>query len=229
VKTSAWSPYDENATLDGAFNQFQTYKAQIPSLFRTNDALVISDGLAARIGSLTADRERFMPWRTVDGSAEAGRAKPELETVIKGVFDKRRLLDLVKDFIVFGDTGSGVIKILAGYHQYHAVRRAVERTLQATGPAGDRRVGVIWHTQGSGKSLLMAFYAGQIIKHPSMENPTIVVITDRNDLDDQLFGTFSMCKDLLRQTPQQAESHDELLPPQQNLWGDSGSGSRPKL
>jgi type I restriction enzyme R subunit len=205
------NPGDENATLDGAFNQLQTYKSQISSLFRTNDALVISDGLAARIGSLTADRERFMPWRTVDGSAEAGRAKPELETVIKGVFDKRRLLGLVKDFIVFGDMGSGVIKILAGYHQYHAVRHAVERTLHATGPEGDRRVGVIWHTQGSGKSLLMAFYAGQIIKHPSMENPTIVVITDRNDLDDQLFGTFSMCKDLLRQTPQQAESHEDLF------------------
>jgi type I restriction enzyme R subunit len=205
------NPGDENATLGGAFNQLQTYKSQIPSLFRTNDALVISDGLAARIGSLTADRERFMPWRTVDGSVEAGRANPELETVIKGVFDKRRLLDVVKDFIAFGDTGSGVIKILAGYHQFHAVRHAVERTLQATGPEGDRRVGVIWHTQGSGKSLLMAFYAGQIIKHPAMENPTIVVITDRNDLDDQLFGTFSMCKDLLRQTPQQAESHEELF------------------
>ncbi len=202
---------DENATIDGAFNQLQTYKAQIPSLFRTNAALVISDGLKARIGSLTADRERFMPWRTVDGETEAGRAHAELETVIKGVFDQRRLLDLVKDFIVFGDTGSDVIKILAGYHQFHAVRHAVDRTLRATGPEGDRRVGVIWHTQGSGKSLLMAFYAGQIIKHPDMENPTIVVITDRNDLDDQLFGTFSMCKDLLRQTPVQAESHEELF------------------
>jgi type I restriction enzyme, R subunit len=202
---------DQNATIDGAFNQLQTYKAQVSSLFRTNAALVISDGIAARIGSLTADRERFMPWRTVDGDGEAARAQPELETVIKGVFTKRRLLDLVKDFIVFGDTGSDVIKILAGYHQYHAVRHAVERTLQATRPDGDRRVGVIWHTQGSGKSLLMAFYAGQIIKHPEMENPTIVVITDRNDLDDQLFGTFSMCKDLLRQTPVQAESHEDLF------------------
>lgn len=167
--------------------------------------------VAARIGSLTADRERFMPWRTVDGDVEAARARPELETIIKGVFDKRRLLDLVKDFIVFGDTGSDVIKILAGYHQFHAVHHAVECTLQATGPEGDRRVGVIWHTQGSGKSLLMAFCAGQIIKHPAMENPTIVVITDRNDLDDQLFGTFSMCKDLLRQTPQQAETHEDLF------------------
>lgn len=202
---------DENATIDGAFNQLQTYKAQITSLFRTNEALLISDGLAARIGSLTADRERFMPWRTVEGSTEAARSQPELETVIKGIFHKRLLLDLIKDFIVFGDTGSGVIKILAGYHQFHAVRHAVERTLQATATGGNRRVGVIWHTQGSGKSLLMAFYAGQIIKHPAMENPTIVVITDRNDLDDQLFGTFSMCKDLLRQTPQQAESHEELF------------------
>ena len=205
------NPGDENATLDGAFNQFQTYKAQIPSLFRTNEILVISDGLAARVGSLTANRERFMPWRTVDGSEEAKRAVPELETAIKGVFDKRRFLDLLKDFIVFGDTGSDVIKILAGYHQFHAVHHAVKRTLQATSPEGDKRVGVIWHTQGSGKSLLMAFYAGQVIKHPAMENPTIVVITDRNDLDDQLFATFSMCKDLLRQTPQQAETHDELF------------------
>ena len=205
------NPGDENATIEGAFNQLQTYKAQISSLFRTNAALVISDGITARLGSLTADRERFMPWRTVEGDLEAGRAEPELETVIKGVFDKRRLLDLVKNFIVFGDTGSDVIKILAGYHQYHAVRHAVDRTLRATLPDGDRRVGVIWHTQGSGKSLLMVFYAGQIIKHPEMENPTIVVITDRNDLDDQLFGTFSMCKDLLRQTPVQAESHEELF------------------
>ncbi len=202
---------DENATIDGAFNQLQTYKAQIPSLFRTNDALVISDGLSARIGSLTADRERFMPWRTVDGSMEVGRAQPELETVIKGVFDKRQLLGLIKDFIVFGDTGSDVVKILAGYHQFHAVQRAVQRTLQATRPDGDKRAGVIWHTQGSGKSLLMAFYAGQIIKHPDMKNPTLVVITDRNDLDDQLFGTFSMCKDLLRQMPVQAESHEDLF------------------
>ena len=204
------NPGDENATLDGAFNQLQTYKAQITSLFRTNAVLVISDGLAARIGSLTAERERFMPWRTVTGDDVAPKTTPELETILKGVFDKRRFLDLVKDFIVFGDTGSGVAKILAGYHQFHAVRQAVVRTLAATRPDGDRKVGVIWHTQGSGKSLLMAFYAGQIIKHPLMENPTLVVLTDRNDLDDQLFATFSMCKDLLRQTPQQASDREEL-------------------
>jgi type I restriction enzyme R subunit len=204
------NPGDENATLDGAFNQLQTYKAQITSLFRTNAVLIISDGIAARIGSLTAERERFMPWRTVTGDELAPKTTPELETVLKGVFHKRRFLDLVKDFIVFGDSGSGVAKILAGYHQFHAVRQAVVRTLAATLPDGDRKVGVIWHTQGSGKSLLMAFYAGQIIKHPVMENPTLVVLTDRNDLDDQLFATFSMCKDLLRQTPQQAGDREEL-------------------
>lgn len=204
------NPGDESATLEGAFNQLQTYRSQIPSLFRTNAVLVISDGIAARIGSLTADWERFMPWRTVDGKDVAPKGTAELETVLKGVFDRRRFLDLIKDFIVFGDTGSGVAKILAGYHQFHAVRHAVERTIVASAPGGDRRAGVIWHTQGSGKSLLMAFYAGQIVKHPGMENPTLVVLTDRNDLDDQLFSTFSMCKDLLRQVPQQAEDRDDL-------------------
>jgi type I restriction enzyme R subunit len=204
------NPSDDNATLDGAFNQLQTYKSQITSLFRTNAVLVISDGIAARIGSLTADRERFMPWRTVAGDTPAAKGTPELETVLKGVFDRRRFLDLVKDFIVFGDTGTDVSKILAGYHQFHAVQKAVESTLWATSAGGDRKVGVIWHTQGSGKSLLMAFYAGQIIKHSAMQNPTLVVLTDRNDLDDQLFATFSMCKDLLRQTPQQAEDREHL-------------------
>lgn len=201
---------DENATLDGAFNQLQTYKDQISTLFRTNAALVISDGLEARIGSLTANRERFMPWRTVEGDDLAPKGKPELETLLKGVFEKRRFLMLLRDFTVFGETDSGLVKILAGYHQFHAVRHAVECTLKATAPEGDRRVGVIWHTQGSGKSLLMAFYAGQVIRHPGMENPTLVLLTDRNDLDDQLFGTFSMCKALLRQTPQQADSREEL-------------------
>jgi type I restriction enzyme R subunit len=204
------NPGDENATLDGAFNQLQTYKAQISSLFRSNAALVISDGIEGRIGSLTADRERFMPWRTVDGGDLAPKGTPELETVIKGAFEKHRFLDLLCDFTVFGDTGEGLAKILAGYHQFHAVRVAVERTLAATQPGGDRKVGVVWHTQGSGKSLLMAFYAGQVIKHPGMANPTLVIITDRNDLDDQLFGTFAMCKDLLRQTPQQAGDREEL-------------------
>ena len=204
------NPGDENATLLGAFNQLQTYKDQIPSLFRTNAVLLTSDGLHARVGSLTANLERFMPWRTVDGSAVAPKGVPELETVIEGVFEKTRFLTLLRDFTVFGDPGSGLVKIMAGYHQFHAVRHAVESTATATSPDGDRRIGVIWHTQGSGKSLLMAFYAGQIIAHPAMENPTIVVISDRNDLDDQLFGTFAMCRDLLRQTPQQADSREDL-------------------
>ena len=204
------NPGDENATLEGAFNQLQTYKDQIPSLFRTNAVLVTSDGLHARLGSLTANLERFMPWRTVDGSEVAAKGTPELEIVIEGVFGKRRFLSLIRDFTVFEDTGSGLVKIIAGYHQFHAVRHAVESTLGATSPEGDRRIGVIWHTQGSGKSLLMTFYAGQIIAHPVMENPTVVVITDRNDLDDQLFGTFAMCRDLLRQTPLQADSREDL-------------------
>ncbi len=204
------NPGDENATLEGAFNQLRTYKDEIPSLFRTNAALMTSDGLQARLGSLTANLERFMPWRTVDGAAIAPKGAPELETVIEGVFEKNRFLTLVRDFTVFGDTGAGLVKIVAGYHQFHAVRHAIERTITTTSPAGDRRIGVIWHTQGSGKSLLMAFYAGQVIAHPAMKNPTIVVLTDRNDLDDQLFGTFSMCRDLLRQTPRQADSRENL-------------------
>lgn len=204
------NPGDENATLEGAYNQLQTYKMQIPSLFRLNGVLVTSDGLQARIGSLTADLERFMPWRTTDGRDVAPKGTPELHTLIEGVFEPNRLVALMRDFTVFGDTGSGLVKILAGYHQFHAVRHAVAETVRASQPGGDRKVGVIWHTQGSGKSLLMAFYAGQIIKDPAMENPTLVVLTDRNDLDDQLFTTFSMCRDLLRQTPQQAESREDL-------------------
>jgi len=204
------NPGSENATIAGAFNQLQTYKDQIPSVFRTNGLLITSDGILARVGSLTADAERFMPWRTTDGRDIAPKGWPELATVIEGVFEKRRFLSLLRDFSVFGEKSDGLIKILAGYHQFHAVQKAVKFTVDASRPGGDRKVGVIWHTQGSGKSLLMAFYAGQIIKHPAMENPTLVVITDRNDLDDQLFGTFAMCKDLIRQTPVQADSRDDL-------------------
>ena len=204
------NPGDENATLDGAFNQLQTYKAEIPSLFRTNAVLVTSDGLQARIGSLTADSERFMPWRTVDGREIAPKGVPELETLLKGVFEPRRFLSLLRDYTVFGDKGDGLVKIIAGYHQFHAVEHAVAQTVMAASPDGDRRIGVIWHTQGSGKSLLMSFYAGRLVANPALANPTIVVITDRNDLDDQLFGTFSLCQSLLRQTPQQADSRDEL-------------------
>jgi type I restriction enzyme, R subunit len=204
------APGSDSATMIGAFNQLQTYKNQIPALFKTNSLLVISDGLTAQIGSLTSDFERFMPWRTVDGKEVVKKGLPELSTLIEGIFEKRRLLDFIKDFIVFSDTGEDLIKIIAGYHQFFAVKNALHSTIKATATTGDKRAGVIWHTQGSGKSLLMAFYAGLLVKSTDMKNPTIVVLTDRNDLDDQLFNTFSACKDLLRQTPEQAENRDDL-------------------
>src|SRR5262249_467772 len=201
---------DENATVKGAFNQLQTYKKDIPSLFTTNELLVISDGLEARVGTLTANWERFMPWRTTDGETVAPKGSLELEVLLKGVFPKGRLLDLVRNFVVFEVDGASVVKKVAGYHQYHAVNKALDCTVRASSPEGDKRVGVIWHTQGSGKSLTMAFYAGKVIKHPAMANPTLVVLTDRNDLDDQLFGTFSLCQDLLRQKPVQVERRDQV-------------------
>jgi Type I site-specific restriction-modification system, R (restriction) subunit and related helicases len=202
-------------------------------LLATNAALVISDGLTARVGALGAGREWFKPWRTIHGEALADPHMPELQVVIEGLFAPRRFLDFVRDFIVFEDDGSGrLIKKMAGYHQFHAVQVAVAETLRAAelartdqvaeergryeagrrpgGKPGDRRIGVVWHTQGSGKSLTMVFYAGRIVREPAMENPTIVVLTDRNDLDDQLFATFARCRDLLRQPPVQAESRVHL-------------------
>ena len=201
---------DENATTRKAFDQLQTYKAQLPTLMTYNICLVASDGITARIGTLTAGWDRFMPWRTVEGKEIASKGKPELDVLIKGVFEQNRLLDLIQHFIVFEVDEGTIIKKMAGYHQFHAVNKAVECTLTAISPSGDRRVGVVWHTQGSGKSLTMAFYAGKVVRHPSMKNPTLVVITDRNDLDDQLFGTFSGCHELLRQKPVQADNRDEV-------------------
>ena len=201
----------ENATIWSAFNQLQTYKQQIPSLFAFNEALVISDGVEARIGTLTADREWFMPWRAIEGEKLADHRLPQLQVVIEGVFEKRRFLNLLQHFIVFEDVGGGVlIKKMAGYHQYHAVNLALDSTVRAAGTGGNKRIGVVWHTQGSGKSLTMAFYAGRVVLHPAMENPTLVVITDRNDLDDQLYGTFARCHELLRQQPMQAGSRAHL-------------------
>ncbi|NBB16279.1 HsdR family type I site-specific deoxyribonuclease [Caulobacter sp. SLTY] len=200
----------ENATIDDAFSQLQTYRLQIPKLFRSNAVLVTSDGIEARIGSLTADKERFMPWRTVTGEDFAHRGEPELETLLRGVFDREHFLALIRDFIVFGDAGSGPFKIIAGYHQFHGARKAVREAIAASRPDGDRKIGVIWHTQGSGKSFLMAFFAGLVVKTPELENPTIVVLTDRNDLDDQLAATFSLCRDLLRQNPEQADGREDL-------------------
>ncbi len=213
------NPGSEDASLEAAYNQLQTYKAQIPLLFRTNSVLITSDGLAARIGSLSANLERFMPWRTTDGITIAPKGYPELSTLIEGVFEKTRFLSLLRDFTVFTDSDEGLNKIVAGYHQFHAVQHAVERTVTASEPQGNRRAGVIWHTQGSGKSLLMAFYAGQLVRNSALANPTIVVITDRNDLDDQLFRTFSMCRDLIRQTPVQATDRNDL---QRILYRASG-------
>ncbi len=222
------APGNADANLVGAFNQLQTYKQQIAALFHTNTLLVTSDGIAARVGSLSADLERFMPWRTTDGRDVLPKGQPELPTLIEGVFAPQRFLELLRWFTAFSETGHGLVKIIAGYHQFHAVNHAVESTIRAsrsaigedptkyglasvdTQPAGDRKAGVIWHTQGSGKSLLMAFYAGRLVQHPAMQNPTLVVLTDRNDLDDQLFATFSMCKSLIRQTPVQADSREDL-------------------
>jgi type I restriction enzyme R subunit len=210
----------QNATIADAFNQLRTYVHQIPSLFSTNAVLVTSDGLEARIGSITADAERFMPWRTVDGQDFAHRGTPELETLLRGVFTRENLLALIRDFIVFGDKGEGPFKIVAGYHQFHGAQKAVRQAVEATRPDGDRKIGVIWHTQGSGKSLLMAFFAGLAVKSEALENPTLVILTDRNDLDDQLFGTFGLCRDLIRQNPEQADSRQDL----KQLLGKAAGG-----
>ena len=225
------NPADENATISSAFHQLQTYKAEIPSLFTSNAALVVSDGLEARIGALTAGPEWFKPWRTIAGETLADPSLPQLQVLLEGVFNRRRLLALIRDFIVFEDDSSGaLVKKMAGYHQFHAVQISVAETLRAAalqqtvadppgryesrrqpaGARGDRRIGVVWHTQGSGKSLTMAFYAGRIMRDLAMENPTVVVLTDRNDLDDQLFTTFSRCADLLGLPPVQAESRADL-------------------
>ena len=219
------NPADENADVWDAWNQLQTYKAELPTLFSMNELLMVSDGLHARVGTLTAGKEWFKPWKTMDDQEPGAANLPELQVMLEGVCEQSNFLNILRDFIVFDDDGSGkLIKKMAGYHQFHAVQAAVEETLRATelqeiasrmatrhgGAPGDRRIGVVWHNQGSGKSLTMAFYAGAVIRDPAMNNPTIVVLTDRNDLDDQLFGTFSRCRDLLRQDPTQAESRADL-------------------
>jgi type I restriction enzyme R subunit len=226
---------DEDATIWSAYAQLQTYKAEIPSLLYYNAALVVSDGLQARIGSVTANQEWFKVWRTIDGEGDAPKTALELEVLVRGVFERQRFLDLLHHFIVFEeDPDSGALhKVIAGYHQFHAVNAAVEETVRASGMAetgnvvrddadpywlgrmhggkpGDRRAGVVWHTQGSGKSYSMLFYAARVVRHPTMQNPTLVVLTDRNDLDDQLFGQFQRCADILGQTPVQAAGREQL-------------------
>lgn len=226
---------DEDATIWSAYHQLKTYKAEIPSLLHYNAALVVSDGLQARMGSITANQEWFKVWRTIDGEGDAPKSALELEVLVRGVFERQRFLELLHHFIVFEeDPDSGALhKIIAGYHQFHAVNAAVEETVRASGMTeigsglcdvtgtywagrmhggrqGDRRAGVVWHTQGSGKSFSMLFYAARVVRHPAMQNPTLVVLTDRNDLDDQLFGQFQRCADILGQTPVQASGREHL-------------------
>lgn len=245
------NPTDEKATVEKAFTQLQNYKEAIPQLFAFNTLLVASDGLDARVGTLSGDFSRFLAWKTVDGVREDSATMPQLDTLIRGMLRPDVLLDLLKNFIVFErvkkvDNNTGlnrveIVKKVAAYHQYHAVNRAVDSTIRAAGlpddglvlrdapaskgyasvehqPKGDRKAGVVWHTQGSGKSLSMVFYAGKIVQ--SLQNPTIVVLTDRNDLDDQLFSTFASCRQLLRQDPVQAENRTQL----RNLLNTNGGG-----
>ena len=227
------NPTDEDATIWTAWQQLQTYKSELPTLFSMNEVLIVSDGFEARVGTLTAGQEWFKPWRTIAGTELADPTVPQLEALIRGLCEPGRFLTMLRDFVVFESDGGLPVKKMAGYHQFHAVLIAIGETIRAArltddgrvladpgrgyesgrrpgGEFGDRRIGVVWHTQGAGKSLTMAFYAGRIVRERSMNNPTIVVLTDRNDLDDQLFGTFSSCSDILRQTPRQAASRANL-------------------
>ena len=222
------NPVDVSTDVWSAYNQLQTYKEEIADLFVFNEALVISDGLTARVGSITAAKERFLPWRTIKNENDKPQLEYELEKVVKGFFDRELLLDYIRYFVLFEQDDGSVIKKIAGYHQFHAVREAVRVTLIASAPIetekiaearatyglevlpGSRKAGVVWHTQGSGKSITMCCYAGKLLQQPEMNNPTIIVVTDRNDLDGQLYNTFCNAQELLRQTPQQADSREEL-------------------
>ncbi|MCU7937081.1 MAG: type I restriction endonuclease subunit R [Candidatus Thiodiazotropha sp. (ex Dulcina madagascariensis)] len=222
------NPADENADVWDAYNQLQTYKEEIPDLFLFNETLLISDGITARIGALTANRERFAPWRTIQNENDKPLLGYELETLVKGFFDHAPLLDYIRHFVLFEQDGDTLIKKIAGYHQFHAVREAVRVTVIASRPPekkmqkdgranygrkvapGSRKAGVVWHTQGSGKSISMVCYAGKLLQQPEMRNPTIIVVTDRNDLDNQLFDSFISAKMLLKQDPVRAESREAL-------------------
>ena len=220
------SPSDENAGIWGAFNQLQTYKDEISDLFTFNEAMIVSDGYEARIGSLTAGKERFMPWRTIKSEDDKPQLDWQLETVVRGFFDRELFLDYLRFFVLFETDGETIVKKIAGYHQFHAVREAVKATVVAAQEIqdisekratysdkvelGSKKAGVVWHTQGSGKSLSMCCYAGKLLQQPSMKNPTLVVVTDRNNLDGQLFATFCGVEDLLKCTPVQAGDRNEL-------------------
>ncbi|MCC7022599.1 MAG: type I restriction endonuclease subunit R, partial [Thermomicrobiales bacterium] len=203
------NPADVNATTEKAYKQLQTYQAEIPRLFHCKELLVISDGNETKIGAIAAGEEHFTAWKTIDGETVSPAAT--LEVAIKGVFAPHRFLDLVRSFIVFKDDGGALTKKIVRYHQFHAVRKALETAVRASRPAGDRKGGVIWHTQGSGKSLTMLFFAGKLARHPAMQNPTIVMLTDRHDLDTQLFEkTFAPGAEVLGQLPEQAETRADL-------------------
>lgn len=220
------SPEDENVDIWDAFNQLQTYKDEISDLFVFNEALLVSDGYNARIGALTANQERFSPWRAVKNEDDKPLLEWQLETLVRGFFDREMLLDYIRFFVLFENDGGAIIKKIAGYHQFHAVREAVRATIIAAqeiqGVAekrakygdevvpGSKKAGVVWHTQGSGKSISMCCYAGKLLQQPEMNNPTLLVVTDRNDLDGQLFQTFSNAQELFKQTPVQVNDRDEL-------------------
>ncbi|CAK1724205.1 Type I restriction enzyme HindI endonuclease subunit [Vibrio crassostreae] len=220
------NPADEHADIWNAFNQLQTYKDEISDLFIFNEALIVSDGWTARVGSLTANKERFLPWKTVATEDDRPLLEFQLETIVRGFFKQDLLLDYIRYFVLFETNNDKIIKKIAGYHQFHAVRAAVEATvraantsgnfLESTIPAlekikqGSGKAGVVWHTQGSGKSISMVCYASKLLQQASMNNPTIVVVTDRNDLDGQLYNTFGMAQETLKQIPQQADDRDAL-------------------
>lgn len=210
------SATDENVGIDSAYNQIQTYKQDIPSLFHYNSFCILSDGINAKVGTITSDEERFMNWRSIDGINVESLDVPQYEVMLRGMLEKERILDIIENFLLYQESTKSdydadgnkigdkktIIKILAGYHQYFAVKKAVEKTKIATSVEGDKKIGVVWHTQGSGKSYSMVFYAAQLVKE--LNNPTLVILTDRNDLDEQLYSTFSKASDILRQTPKQA-------------------------
>jgi type I restriction enzyme R subunit len=222
------SPSAENVDIWDAFNQIQTYKDEIPELFAYNEASIISDGFNARVGSLTANQERYMPWRVVLNEDDKRPLEQEMETMVRGFFKRELLLDYIRYFVIFENDADNLIKKIAGYHQFHAVREAVRATVIAAEQQslsevaekratyadevvpGSKKAGVVWHTQGSGKSISMCCYAGKLLQQPPMNNPTLIVVTDRNDLDGQLFATFSAAKDLLKQEPVQADNRDKL-------------------
>ncbi len=217
----------ENATIKNAFDQLQTYKQAIPSLFNYNSILIATDGWFAKAGTITSDWSRFSGWKIPPASKENNKlAEPsstynstlfpseqnhlEMDIMLQGMLDKKVLIDLIRYFIVFEKTKEKTIKKIAAYHQYYAVNKAIQSTIKASSVQGDQRAGVVWHTQGSGKSLSMVFYSGKMVVTPQLDNPTILILTDRNDLDQQLFDTFSNCQQLIRQTPVQAENRNHL-------------------